>query len=697
MTARRLISRTCLLSALVAGLLAAGAAHADEGMWTFDDFPSARLAAQHGAHIDDEWLDRVRLGVVRLSGCTASFVSPEGLMLTNHHCVQSCLAQHSSREASLIADGFAAPRRAEELRCGTQIADVLVATQDVTSDVEAATKGLDDVAANERRKDTLTLLEQQCEEAAQRAGEPRKCEAVTLYEGAQHFLYQYRRYPDVRLVFAPEAAIAAFGGDPDNFQFPRWCLDMALLRAYDANGLPAATPDHLRIDFGGAEPGELVFVAGHPGSTDRLLTVAQLRALRDRGLPPALLRASELRGRYMQFAKSGDSAERIVRDALNGLENTIKVQRRLLDALHDDAALAAKAADETRLRERHRATAPASSPDPWERVAIALEAEAALDLPHTFLEGAAGFNSRLFRYARSLVRAAAERPKPNIERLREYSDAALPRLLQQLGAPVPVYPELEELTLSFSLERMREWLGPDHPVVRRLLGAESPDALAATVVRGSRLGSPEERLRLWHGGQSAIDSAADPMIELARNVDAQARAVRKRYEDDVESVLDAAAAEIAAARFAALGTSVYPDATFTLRLSYGTVQGWSENGTQIQPVTRLERLYERATGRPPFELPERWLAARERLDPGLPFNLATNNDIVGGNSGSPLLDAGGNIVGLVFDGNIHSISGAYWFDAARNRAVAVHAAVIGVALRDVYGVEELVEEISINN
>jgi hypothetical protein len=520
---------------------------------------------------------------------------------------------------------------------------------------------------------------------------------VTLYGGGQYWLYQYRRYDDVRLVFAPEADIAAFGGDPDNFQFPRWCLDFSLMRAY-ANGTPVATPEHLVLDFTGPVAGDPVFVAGHPGSTDRLLTVAQLKTLRDRVLPPTLLRASELRGRYLQFAKTGEAAERIVRDPVNSLENTIKVQRKELDALLDDALMVAKRDAEAELRERtsrNRALA-AEIGDPWARIEAAQAAEATRWLPYQFIEGGTGFNSRLYRAAVQLVRAAAERPKPNADRLREYTDGFLPRLEQQIGAPVPIYPEIEKLTLSFSLERMREWLGPDAPIVRRLLGSETPDELAARLVDGSKLADPAARLALWTGGQAAVDASDDPFIALARSLDAEARELRKWHEDEIEAVVEVASEQIARARFAVYGTTVYPDATFTLRLNFGSVQGWDENGVPVEPFTRLARLFERATGEPPFAIPASWAAARSRLDLATPFNLSTNSDIVGGNSGSPLIAANGRIVGLLFDGNIHSISGSYWFDTAKNRAVAVHPAIIREALTKVYRPQALLDELGLN-
>ncbi len=666
-------------------------------MWTFQSFPAAAVAREYGVEVTPQWLERVRLATVRLTNCTASFVSPNGLILTNHHCAEACLEAHSTPDRSLVETGWLAEDRSHELPCAAQHADVLVAMEDVTADVLAETRGLDPQAANERRRRTLTQLERACEARSRsnpRTG-PLKCEAVDLYEGGRYFLYEYARYDDVRLVFAPENDIAAFGGDPDNFEFPRWCLDMALLRAYEG-GQPARTPHHLRIDFAGPRAGEPVFVAGHPGSTSRQLTAAQLLTQRDVELPPSLLAASELRGRYIQYALEGEAAQRIVETPLTFLENRLKVHRVELDALLDEAQLARKRAGEAALEARIAAQ-PAlarSTGHPWEDIARAEQIARTLDLRYTLIEGGAGFDSRLFRYARALVRAAAERAKPDSVRLREYTASRLPALEQQLAAPVPVYPELERITLSLALSRMQEWLGPDDPLVRRVLGKDSPEALAARLVEGSKLGDPAVRQALWQAGAAGVAASNDPMIELARGVDPEARAVRQRYEDEVEAPERAASERIAQARFAVLGTSVYPDANFTLRLSYGAVRGWTENGRPVEPFTRLDRLYERATGAEPFRLPERWVAARRMLAPTTPFNFCTDNDVVGGNSGSPVIDARGDIVGLIFDGNIHSIAGAYWFDETRNRAVAVDTAIMLAALRNVYHADALLAEMS---
>ena len=663
---------------------------ADEGMWTFDHFPSSTVQQQYGVDITPSWLDHVRLSTIRLTNCTASFVSPEGLMLTNHHCVESCLAELSSKDKSLVEIGFAAAERGAEPRCPAQLADVLVGTENVTDAVARAIAGLNDTAANGARKRTLTTLEQECEQASVKAKSGKlRCQVVTLYQGGEYFLYKYKRYDDVRLVFAPEADIASFGGDPDNFQFPRWSLDFSILRAYE-NGKPAATPNYLQIDFAGPAPNQLVFVTGHPGSTARLQTRAQLEFDRDLPLPITLMRAAELRGRFIQFGTTNPADYRIVQAPLNSLQNSIKVRRKELDALNDDALWSGKTAAEEKLR----ASANLEAPDPWREIEFATARERALYLQYTFLEVGAGFNSGLFRDARQLLRGADERTKRNADRLREFTDASLPFIQRELYARVPVYPELEVLTLSFSLERMREWLGPDHPVVRRLLSTESPDAVATRLIAETKLDDAAVRKQLWQGGKAAVDASLDPMIRFARAVDADARATRKRYEDEVEAPIAAAAERIAAARFKAYGTNVYPDATFTLRLNYGTVQGWVENGVPVEPFTRLGRAFERATGASPFKIPAGWIKAKEQLDMRTPFCISTNNDIVGGNSGSPLIDGAGRIVGLMFDGNIHSIAGHYGFNSANNRAIAVHPAIIREALDKVYGAKSLLTELN---
>ena len=675
---------------LVLACLAALPTYADEGMWTFDNFPTSTVKQRFGADITPAWLDHVRLSTIRLTNCTASFVSPEGLILTNHHCVESCLAELSSKDKSLVELGFAAADRSAEPRCPSQLADVLVGTENVTDTIAKAIAGLSDAAANDARKRTQTTLEQACEQASAKAKSGKlRCQVVTLYQGGEYFLYKYKRYDDVRLVFAPEAGIASFGGDPDNFQFPRWSLDFSMLRAYE-NGKAATTPNYLKFNFDGPAANQLVFVTGHPGSTARLQTRAQLEFDRDMPLPITLMRAAELRGRFIQFGTTNPVDDRIVQAPLNSLQNAIKVRRKELDALNDGALLTGK----TEAEEELRASAHLAGTDPWHEIESASARERALYLQYTFLESGAGFNSGLFRDARLLVRGADERTKRNADRLREFTDASLPFIQRGLYARVPVYAELEVLTLSFSLERMREWLGPDHPVVRRLLSKESPDSMATRLVAETKLDDAEVRKQLWQGGKAAVDASLDPMITLARAIDADARAIRRRYEDEVEAPIAAAAERIAAARFKAYGTHVYPDATFTLRINYGTVQGWVENGASVEPFTHLGRAFERATGASPFKIPASWMKVKERLDMRTPFCISTNSDIVGGNSGSPLIDTDGKIVGLMFDGNIHSIAGHYWFNAANNRAIAVHPAIIREALDKVYGANSLLAELN---
>ncbi len=670
----------------------AGLAIADEGMWTIDNFPSQAVAAKYGVKINDSWLKSAQLATTRLeNGCTGSFASPDGLVLTNNHCVWGCIRDLSSAERNLSDEGFMAANREQELRCPGQQISVLVDLDDVTGKVAAATKGLDDAQANDARKAALTQLESECEAKAD--GE-RKCEAVALYNGGQYFIYQYKRYDDVRLVFAPEVDIAAFGGDPDNFNFPRWSFDMSFLRAYE-DGKPASTPIYLQWRRGGPKPAEPVFISGHPGSTDRLLTVTQLKMQRDVMWPLWLLRYSELRGRMLAWADTSDEAARVVQQRIAGIENGLKVRRNQLKALHNDSMMAEKAAQEQALR-----AAVAKDPelqaaygDAWDLIDAAIARYRNFYEEHLFIENAAGLNSELFDHARTIVRGTAERELPNGERMREYTDAALPQVEQGLAAERPVDKEYEILRLAFALEKMREWLGPDSKYVHRILGKESPEALAATLVEGSRMHDPEFRMALWEGGVEAVKASDDPMIRLALAIDPESRALRTRYEDEVEAPLTRGEEKIADARFQIYGSDTYPDATFTLRITYGAVEGWEEKGEMVDPFTRTRRLFERATGQRPFMVPDTWQAAREELDPETPFNFVATTDITGGNSGSPIVAADGSLVGLAFDGNIHSIAGDYWFDARTNRTVGVDTAIMLEALETVYGADHLLDEL----
>ena len=488
---------------------------------TLDNFPRETVRQAYGVEITDAWLDHLRLATVRLEGgCTGSFASPDGLVLTNHHCVRQCVSQLSTAEDDIAAHGFLAATRGQERRCEAQSLSVLSETVDVTDVVTAATAGLSDQPARDARQRTLSRLESECEDEADGR---LVCEAVSLYRGGQYFLYKYTRYDDVRLVFVPESAIAAFGGDPDNFNFPRWCLDMAFLRAYE-NGEPVRTSHYLTWRAEGAAAGEPVFVTGHPGSTDRLMTVAELRYTRDVELPHWLMRYGELRGRLIQFAKTGGEAHRITQSPLLSYENVIKVRRNHLKALLDDTLMTRKQQQERELREAVAADPEmrAAYGSAWDDIAAALARYQTFRDDHLFVELQVGFNSSLFGYARTLVRAAAERQKPNEDRFREYRDTALPRMTQVMLAARPVYPELEKVTLSFSLDKLREFLGPDSRYVREVLGSQSPDALAEALVTGSRLGDPAVREALWQGGASAVEASDDPMIVLARQLEPDA-------------------------------------------------------------------------------------------------------------------------------------------------------------------------------
>ncbi len=690
--------RSC---ALMLSLIAAGTAVADEGMWTLDNFPRAAVQQKYGVEITDDWLHRIQRSITRHeTGCTGSFVSPQGLVLTNHHCVMRCLADLSSSSQDYVANGFSATNRSQERKCPGEILSVLIETEDVTAKVNKATADLPDAQANDARKAELSRLEAECTAATKknRKNGPLACEAVNLYQGGQYFLYKYKRYDDVRMAFAPHEAIAAFGGDPDNFNFPRWALDFSLLRVYE-NGKPAATPNHLTWRVEGPNAGEPVFVPGHPGTTNRLWTLAQLKMYRNTYIPAYLLRNTELRGRMIQWSKTGEEPARIVQENLLGVENGLKVYRGLHRALLSDGLMTQKAQQEQTLRSKAQADPQfadlfSASNDPWKQIERAQERYAQIYDRYAYLELGHGFNSQLFSHARRLVRGAAERAKPNHERLREFAESNLQRVTTSLYNEAPIYPQYEHLKLSFSLDKMRENLGPDDPLVRELLSADSPDSLAKKLIGGTQLGDAQVRRALWEGGEDAIAASNDPMIILARNIDADARALRKSYENEVQAPTAAAQEKIAKVRFAATGTDTYPDATFTLRISYGAVESWQERGEEIENFSRLSRLYERTTGAAPFALPQIWLDAREKLDPNTPFNFVSSNDIIGGNSGSPVVDAHGRIVGLAFDGNIHAIAGSYWYDTELNRMVAVHPQIMMTALRDVYGMEALVEELT---
>ena len=679
------VPATLALSALAVPALA------DEGMWTFDAFPTATMTAAYGFAPDAAWLDRVRTATARLTGgCSSSIVSGEGLVLTNHHCVLACEQDLSTPADDLVGTGFLADDRAHERKCAGQQAEILATITDVTPKVRAAIGGATGPALVKARDAALAGIEDAgCPDRA-----TTRCQVVTLYGGGRYALYAFRKYSDVRLVFAPEYAVGQFGGDPDNFNFPRYGLDASFLRLYEG-GRPVATPQHLAWNPRAPVAGEPVFGVGNPGTTQRLFTQAQIAVQRDLALPMRLILASELRGRLVTAMAADPQRARDAVDALEGVENGFKANYGQYRSL-TDPAFAQKLADAERDLRAKVAADPAVAAtigDPWRDVAGAMTAYRDLYIPYALLEGRPGWGSGLYLDAVRIVRAAAERAKPNGDRLPAFTDGALPLLGKQLLDDAPVHPWLEQIELEFWFTKVREYLGADDPRVIALLGKESPQQLAARLVARTRLGDPAERRRLFEGGAGAVAASDDPLIRLVLATDPQARALLATYRAQVEGPVTAAQAKLARARFVLYAAAVYPDATFTPRITYGIVRGWSEAGRAVPATTDFAGLYARATGADPFALPPRWIAARGRLDPHAVLDVSTTLDVVGGNSGSPAIARDGSVIGAIFDGNIHSLGGTFGYDPALNRTVVVSAQAVDAALATVYRADTLLAEL----
>jgi len=668
------------------------AALAGEGMWTPDNLPVAQLQAKYGFTPTAEWTTHAQHAALRLAGgCSGSFVSPNGLVLTNHHCVNSCVQQLSTADKDFIKSGFLAKEEKDEIKCPEIELNRLDTIADVTARVKQATAGKSGEAYSKADKAIKSEIEKEC--VAEDSASTR-CDVVDLYHGGVYALYKYHRYQDVRLVFAPEFEMAFFGGDPDNFNFPRYDLDMGMLRAWEG-GKPATVADYFPFSKDGAADGEMVVTIGNPGGTDRQLTIAELESARDLDLIARLLLLAEQRGMIEQFRSESPEHWRIGQHDLFSVENSFKALRGRLLALQDPAVFALKRKQEAELRAFVDAdpARKAKAGGAWDAIARAMDTYRTIETRYKYVEAHRGFFSEYYAHARTLVRGTIERSKPNAERLREYTDSKLPSVTQQLLSSAPIYPDYEQVTLGWSLTKLREALGTDDAFVRQVLGNDAPDAVARRLVAATKLGDPAVRKALWDGGAEAVAKSDDPFIVLARAVDPEARAIRKRYENEVEAIVDKNSELIAAARFEKYGTSAYPDATFTQRFSFGEVRGWDEKGTAVPPFTDIAGTFAHATGAYPFALPASWLAAKDRLDLRKRMNLATTNDIIGGNSGSPLVNARGEIVGLVFDGNIHSLGGNYWYDERLNRTVSVHSGAILEALGKVYGADRLVREL----
>ncbi|HLL73377.1 MAG TPA: S46 family peptidase [Pyrinomonadaceae bacterium] len=691
----RKLARTFLAALITFSSLAAVPARADEGMWPFNQVPRAEIKRKYGFEVTDEFLKRLQLASVRFPNGSGSFVSPDGLVLTNYHIIEDAVGELSSAEKDYAKNGFVARTRAEELKIPGYELNVLQSIEDVTDRVNAAVKS--EMSAGDAfnaRRATITAIEK---ESTEKTG--LRSDVVTLYQGGRYNLYRYKKYTDVRLVFAPEFQAAFFGGDPDNFEFPRFNIDMGLVRAYE-NDKPARPESYLRFSKEGTKEGDLVFVTGHPGSTQRLNTVAHIEALRDSSIPLVIRMLERREALLKKYMAMGEEQTRRAQNELNSTQNSLKVYRGQVGGLKDPSLIAYKRRSEDNLRKSVMANARWQKEygDAWESIAKGRRDLAAYERDRRFLDLAAGFNTILFNYARTLVRLAEEREKPNAERLPEYTDARRASLENVLFAQTNMYDDYEKMKLADSLDFMREAYGADHELVKRILAGKTPEARAAELIDGSKLKDAAFRKQLAAGGKKAIDESTDPLIQLARSIDKEARELSKRYNNEVLGVERAAYAKIARALFETEGDKIYPDATFTLRLSYGAVKGYKEDdGKQLTPYTTLGGLYERVNlkgNKFPYILPTRWTEKKTAIDPKTPFNVVSTNDIIGGNSGSPLIDRKGELVGLVFDGNRQSIVGNFYYDEAVNRTISVDSRGMLEILRKVFDAKELADELT---
>ncbi|HJZ69802.1 MAG TPA: S46 family peptidase [Blastocatellia bacterium] len=671
------------------------AALADEGMWPFNNVPKAEIKRKYGFDVTDDWLKKVQLASVRFnSGGSGSFVSADGLVLTNHHIASDTLQKISTPEKDYVKEGFYARTRDQEAKAPDLELNQLFSIEDVTAHVTGAVKPeMSPAEANAARRAAIANIEK---DSTEKTG--LRSDVITLYQGGQYNLYRYKKYTDVRLVFAPEFAIAFFGGDPDNFTYPRYDLDMALFRVYE-NDKPIKVENYFKWSKTGAKDGELVFVSGNPGSTARLNTVAHLEYLRDQGMPfviKLLNRQHEALGKYRAL---GEEQSRRAQEDFFSIENSLKAFRGELEGLQDKSLIAKKAKAEEALRRTVSADPKKQKDygDAWDNIAKGRQGLKSYYKEVSLLENGAAFNSDLFGIARALVRLAAENAKPNAERLPEYTDARRASLELNLYSPAPIYDDFEKVKLADSLAFMQEELGADNATVKKVLAGKTPEARAAELIDGTKLKDVAYRKQVAGAGVKAIEESTDPMIVLARSIDADARATRKRYETEVQASERANYAKIARALFDIEGTKLYPDATFTLRLSYGAVKGYEENGRHIVPFTTLEGLYKRAAehgNKFPYELPKRWIDRKAKLNLNTPFNFVSTDDIIGGNSGSPVINKNAELVGLIFDGNIQSLVGNFVFDETQNRAVSVDSRAMIEALRKLYDATEAADELT---
>jgi len=676
--------------AAAAVMLALFTLHADEGMWTFDNPPTKQIQEKYGFTVTPQWLDHVRLSSVRLEdGGSGSFVSPNGLLLTNHHVARGQLQKNSTAQRDYMKTGFLALTSAEEMKSPDLEVNVLVSMENVTAKVAEGVRGAKNTEEEfAKRKDVIAAIERESQEKT-----GFRSDVVTLYQGGEYWLYRYKKYTDVRLVFAPEQQIAFYGGDPDNFTYPRYDLDLALFRVYE-NNQPIRSENYLKWNPKGAGDGELVFVSGHPGSTARLDTLAQLEAERD-VIEPATLKILHNRlDSLKKYSATSEEAARQAGSTIFGLENSIKAYDGRLKGLQDPRVMGTKKTDEEAFKAKVNGNREwrAAYGKAWDETAAA-EKKAQTRMKEVYYHG---LYSQLANLGQQIVQYVAEIKKPDGQRLAGYHEAQLESLRQQMFSPAPLYPEMEIARMTGALELDLAENGPNDPWVKLVMNGKSPREVATELVRGTKMADVAYRKQLVEGGAAAVAASTDSMIVLARKLDPIRRELIKWTEDNVDSVVQRAGEQLGKARFAAFGKTSYPDATFTLRLSYGQVKGYPMNGTIAAPVTTLYGLYDRSASfgnKPPFDLPQRWVDGRSKLDLSAPMDFVTTNDIIGGNSGSPVVNRAGEIVGLIFDGNIESLVGDFVYEGVTNRAVAVHTAAMTEALQKLYGAEKIVQEL----
>ena len=688
------------VSLLAAALLAAAPiVHAEEGMWTFDNPPLKQLKARYNFTPTQAWLDHLRLSSVRLNdGGSGSFVSPNGLLLTNHHVARGQLQKNSNAEHDYLANGFYAATQDQEIKSPDLEINVLIAMQDVTARVQGAAKGIaDEAKALKAREAEIAAITRESTEALNKEHNVKtgyRSDVVGLYKGGEYWLYQYKVYTDVRLVFAPEQQAAFFGGDPDNFTYPRYDLDMAIFRVYDDNGKPLHTDNFLKWSAKGAAPGELIFIPGHPGTTERDDTVAQVLVQRDVIGPAAIEYLSRRITAAQAFAEQGPEQKRLVGSLIFSLQNSLKVYLGRRDVLADKAVLEKKQAEENDFRQKVAANPEWQKAygDAWDTIARAEEKLKPEIKGQLFRRT----DSQLFGLALNIVQYVAEIKKPDGERLPQFHDAALDSLKIRLNSPAKIPVATERLYMAFALKLGQEKLGKDDPYEQALVQGGDVDTVVNALVDGTKLADPAFRKSLIDGGEAAVAASTDPMIVAARRVDPIVRENTRRMRDTITSVLTPAGEKLGKARFLVYGKDAYPDATFTLRLSYGTVDGYPYNGTIAPPFTTFYGLYDRAasfSNKPPFDLTPKEAAGRDKLDLSTPLDFVSTGDIIGGNSGSPVVNRDGELVGLIFDGNIESLAGDFIYDGSKNRAVAVHSAGMIEGLRKLYGAGALADEL----